>query len=47
MYMRVPTLHPQSMLVNVVMRLENTYGRLLDDAADDFQSVTGSGNTDW
>ena len=30
------------MLVNVVMRLENTYGRLLDDAADDFQSVTAA-----
>lgn len=35
-----PTLQPQSQLVNVVMRLENTYGRLSGGAEFDFQAAS-------
>jgi len=35
-----PTLQPQSQVVNVVMRLENTYGRLSGGAEFDFQAAT-------
>ena len=38
----LPTRPPQSALINIVMRLENTYGRLVGDASNDFQNVTAS-----